>query len=143
MVKGYLGKEWIYIKIMKNIKFKVWSVQDKKFLPINVDNYVLRYQGDCWLLSPLSQKDKYWPFVRVDENEDFEMVEYTDNKDVNGNDIYEGDILLLIDDGSIEYRENYKVQVKWNGSDYECFWFDPPSSFKIIGNVFENPELLK
>lgn len=123
-------------------RFRIWSNLDKKFLPINVDNYALKYQGDCWLLCPFSQKDKYWPFVRVDENENFRILEYTGNKDVDGKEIYEGDILLLIDDCSIEYRSNYKVEVKWSGSDYDCFWFDPPSSFKIIGNIFENPELL-
>jgi hypothetical protein len=127
---------------MDFIKFKIWSIQDKKFLPINVDSYILKWQGDCWLLCPFGKADKYWPFVRVDENENFKMVEYTGQRDVDGGEIYEGDILLLIDDLSMEYRPNTKIEVKWNGSDYDCFWFDPPSSFRIIGNIFENPELL-
>lgn len=111
--------------------FRIWSKLDKKFLSISVDNYALRYQGDCWLLYPFSQKDKYWPFIRIDGNKDFIIQEFTGLKDRNEKEIYEGDILKIY----YPSRSGEEVVI----STGEIIWNEYSSSFCFRkANTLEN-----
>lgn len=77
------------------------------------------------------------------------LMQYTGLKDKNGVEIYEGDIVLLPDQG--EY--SFKAQVKWG--DYEWYMDDvhfrevynfadiDSTELEVIGNIYENSELLK
>ena len=86
---------------------------------------------------------------------DFILMQSTGLKDKNGREIYEGNIIRFFDcDG-----DGYTVPVVWD-NDYACFsvdWgsntltsFDYLEEFytdlkdiEVIGNKYENPELLK
>ena len=68
------------------------------------------------------------------------LMQYTGLKDKNGKEIYEGDILKYTFDGEekidyIEYQGNmftYHNAVRWSLQEDE-----------VIGNIYENPELLE
>lgn len=80
------------------------------------------------------------------------LMQFTGLHDKNGKEIYEGDIVYLYHES---YDEPHKQVVEWhkNGGGYyaeDDFGYDylPPLSeddfeLEIIGNIYENPELLK
>jgi len=89
---------------------------------------------------------------------DFELMQYTGLKDKKGKEIYEGDIVKFRNIDWANFMEDYckKEFIKpiyWNNED-SCFDFDNRNidfegevidfeNTKVIGNIYENPELLK
>ena len=77
-----------------------------------------------------------------------EFVKYTGLKDKNGREIYEGDILRLKAKKGYEYlgdvgviRMSYSAYVIGTSTgEYLFIYFD---EVEIIGNIYENPELLE
>lgn len=105
-----------------------------------IDGY-LRKNGDsfgsggCWI----AEGGDYY-------GDNLELLEWTGLKDKNGKDIYEGDIMICYhndyyDDGSdrfvtvIEFMDGSF----WSINEDCC----SPEDCEVIGNVYENPELLQ
>lgn len=81
--------------------------------------------------------------------------QYTGLTDKNGTKIFEGDILIYVVGGEYDIDEKYlvvfdddeaafKVRFYYEGK-VACYYDDiaPCEHFEVIGNIYDNPELLK
>ena len=129
---------------MREIKFRVWDKKNKKMVTI-----IALYFFEGKSLEQIS--------IDTDEGErqlidikNVEIMQYTGHKDKNGKEVYEGDILYEIEDDDI-----YIYIVVWDeetasfglktpsGWEYDFYYFiGDKQAFKLVGNIYENPELL-
>ncbi len=131
---------------MREIKFRAWNSKELK----QVDQITIGENG--W-----SCEGGYG--VSIPYQPHIILMQYTGLKDKNGKDIYEGDILRYhyFEDYSIgvcDYVEcdRYEIGVvEWDKVGYHLVGekgYSPSlgniciDSFEIIGNIYENPELL-
>ena len=137
-------------KEMREIKFRAWDKVCREMFYnselANGDMMVICLDGEI----QLSDDDTYKP-------DDFILMQYTGLKDKNGKEIYEGDILRLWRSTGkngeprgeyykpfpVEYCElwtQFVVVDKANKAQmgiWQAF-----GAFEVIGNIYENPELL-
>lgn len=119
-------------------KFRAWDKKRKKLGLLEAD-----------MISGEFQSGKIYDDEDVDwmEIEEFILMQSTGLKDKNGQEIFEGDILGTKDgllNGFVEYRKDLGM---WTNTLIRYNNFERLGSVasdrKIIGNVFENPELLE
>ena len=106
---------------------------------MDVHNSVSPKQLQCVDADPLTR----WASAYCD------IMQYTGLKDRNGEEIYEGDI-IEIDGGGVPIRTLiffedgcYCVKMKENICELKYYINMSFCTTKIIGNIYENPELLQ
>lgn len=131
---------------MRILKFRAWDSKNKKF-PFK-DFHII---GECTAFDLLNQ-------YRLEEFNDLVITQFTGLTDKNGAEIYEGDIIAdcVRDDenpeqvtpliisfkhGSFCFLDSHK-NLAYNNLELADVKDDIIDGF-IIGNIFENPELLK
>ncbi|GCD86590.1 hypothetical protein KB1253_17480 [Lactiplantibacillus plantarum] len=129
------------------IKFRAWDkVQNKMLLP---DNIEFIHGQAYWAEASTDGQDECSNDGKVDGiGALFELEQFTGLKDVNGKDIYEGDILKtkagliqIVEQGILEIDREDII----NGFYANNLSDEKPHTFsyddEVIGNVHENPEL--
>ncbi len=113
------------------LKFRVW---DKR-----PDGLGMLYNA---------QSHPFW-FDFLDYPKIYEVMQFTGLLDNEGKEIYEGDILSChafdgwFDDGGHSFNFEVKHSIIKSGESDISGFVRVPESRVVIGNVFENPELLK
>ena len=129
---------------MREIKFRAWDIDLKEFV-LNTVRLCNTEEGNSLVVTGVAD----WGIV---------FQQFTGLKDKNGKEIFEGDILEFV------YLNNgcprkERVSVEFDGLNFMIssrqylsviFFFggglnsiDKRSGIKLIGNIYENPELLE
>ena len=130
----------------REIKFKFWNKKNSRFLQ-NDNNSIDKTIFDLWDWVEVMGTCTSFPMG------DYVFVQCTGLTDKNKKEIYEGDIL----DFTARYKQTGPVEVIYYGASFGCvvtddgglkeFWnlshIVQQHYPEIIGNIFENPELLK
>ena len=120
-------------------KFRAWLKNDKEIIDVDEIHW---FDGELDIIGD------YITFVR--KADEIELMQSTKLKDKNGKEIFEGDI--------VDYKGR-KAVIKWHGS-YASFiyrfvdelnkrsaeWYPLYLAYlkcEVIGNIYENPELLE
>jgi len=126
----------------RKLKFRIWDLKNKKF--IDEDPF---YSTWAVTLDGKPYNGKY--DHRYDENECV-VQQFTGLEDKNGVEIYEGDILFEKEWNGTEIFGEVKWISMADGKDFSGWGSYPVSlpwcsstNCEVVGNIFENPELLK
>ena len=124
---------------MRDIKFRAWDKEQKEWVKYSItDNIpIFCHNTSRW------KTDK--------EGKRFILCQYTGLKNFNGKEIYEGDIVRAI--GFSKWIGVAKYSDKNQAFVFECidknyrgnivFMSQFDQGFKILGNIYENPEMLE
>ena len=137
---------------MREIKFKVWDKDRKKFAK-QIITYKLDRDNNICLVVYLDKVNKTREIFDIDKNfcNNFEILQDTCLKDYNSVEIYEGDIVKLYDAYgeflSLEKVIQYPCGLWYLDTNENDAIFDiinySDKTIEVIGNIYENPELLE
>ena len=126
---------------MRDYKFRAWDTESEMWLQITAFDTKESRESDGYTLEGVFHDGDYAGY------EGIVLMQWTGLYDRNGKEIYEGDIA----------KSGKRLFVaKWNDdiasfvwepldgeSSYPCFNVGTVKNMEIVGNVFENPELLE
>jgi uncharacterized phage protein (TIGR01671 family) len=123
----------------REIKFRAWDpIVKKMYYPFGLLDVCIPDLGEP---SVAQQSFRHCGYINKGQ-----LMQFTGLKDSKGIEIYEGDIVS----GNMSYGESHIAEVKWKifmweaiskGGNNMIIWLE--DGLTVIGNIFENPELLK
>jgi uncharacterized phage protein (TIGR01671 family) len=117
------------------------------------DNFYVINQGRVGIIKGDVFDDGSSFYVDYSDKNNWKVMQYTGLKDMNGKEIFEGDILATrpARDG---FRHIDSIELGWSRDDeYGYIWANSKyvlrvqdlidERYEVIGNIYENPELLQ
>ncbi len=139
-----------YADVMREIKFRVWNGEVMMYNAQNLyDGMRVSFnkQGDFYDNWDASERS----FGEILENEKNMVMQFTGLLDKNKKEIFEGDICKIPkqwwhpreDKAEKKYQYVIKFEDGAFGKFNEGDWSVSKDDHEVIGNIYENPELLK
>lgn len=128
--------------MVREIKFRVWETKEKRMLQsgsfdihLSCNSYGISYKF-------INDQERQYRFVSCKRNNfnkdkpEVILLQYTGLKDKKGKEIYERDIVRVWD-------EKIGRIVEWDADRWSCDGLSLINTCEVIGNIYENPELIK
>lgn len=119
---------------MRDLAFRIWDKNKNEWIKNGCGEPI---DGKLYSTICLSEYI-VWPL-------DYEIQQYTGLDDKNGRGIYEGDIMLI--GYNTPTTKKYKAEVIFNHGAFRLDKLEmqmySATEIEVIGNIFENPELIK
>jgi uncharacterized phage protein (TIGR01671 family) len=119
------------------IKFRAWDTSFEKWVTHSV---TISAEGRIFLMF-VDDNQKFHCFPKT--SEEIIIQQFTGLKDKNNQEIYEGDLIKTLTGftANVEFIEGcFTISLSKDGPAMPLFILNKP--IEIIGNIFENPELL-
>ena len=129
----------------REIKFRIWDIENKEMLKVQELDFEPTFYGGRIAIRPDQYNDYF-------DTEDMILMQYTGLNDKNGKEIYEGDVvycqtkygkakaIIKFIDGKFVAYWNSALTHPEDGHHIACYEIN--KRFEVIGNMYDNPELL-
>lgn len=133
---------------MRKIKFKAWDVDGQIMLysDFNAMGFYTKENPEY----NAENTETVFMYHDYTGEKDYVLLQYSGMKDLGGNEIYEGDILHLDShqDMQVKFKDGCFVAISTNriqGLNWmpTALNLNVLLGYKVIGNIYENPELLE
>ena len=139
---------------MREIKFRAWIQSAKKMILVDSIEFHIDIDNKLWYLSTQwDRSDPNFLFERRPKlGGTFPLMQFIGLKDKNGKEIYEGDVLgwkarefdynkaqVVFDDKALRFV----AELLPDGCGEDIRDLMRTDNAKVIGNIYENPELVK
>lgn len=124
-------------------KYRAWNIKKKIMCYDNEDR-----DNDCWYGTFPSMVMLINQYLNLPEHlKEYEYMQYIGVDDKNRKEIYENDIVLSDDGkvGQVQWFEEHLAFMIWCVTDNKIYFAyeNDFSKIEVIGNVYENADLLK
>jgi uncharacterized phage protein (TIGR01671 family) len=136
---------------MREHKYRIWDEKNKEFVYFNLRRLVGHWSGIVFDPEEPSTQSNGREGIAGGEYDEVSLLgtapldEFTGRTDKNGKEIYERDIVekyAPLHTATDELSRFVNI-IEWNTESSGGGWSWVESGVKVIGNIYENPELLE